>query len=111
MLFHCNRVSEAILTGSSEKKPTIRQKFLRILVLNLMQKLPKGRHSSSRFFSQEENLSFVYEKQKLIETIKQFPLNNKVLGGKHPLFGKMNTGQWGRFAWIHLDHHLRQFGV
>lgn len=29
----------------------------------------------------------------------------------HPLFGKLPGKQWGRLAYRHLDHHLRQFGV
>jgi hypothetical protein len=29
----------------------------------------------------------------------------------HPLFGPMTAKLWGRWAYLHLDHHLRQFGV
>ncbi|MEX2471842.1 MAG: DUF1569 domain-containing protein [Gemmatimonadota bacterium] len=29
----------------------------------------------------------------------------------HPLFGRMRRGEWGRWAWRHMDHHFRQFGV
>ena len=29
----------------------------------------------------------------------------------HPLFGKMIEGDWMRWAYLHMDHHLRQFGV
>ncbi|MEL6923130.1 MAG: DUF1569 domain-containing protein [Bacteroidota bacterium] len=29
----------------------------------------------------------------------------------HPFFGKMSAGQVGKFAFKHIDHHLRQFGV
>jgi len=28
----------------------------------------------------------------------------------HPLFGRMTTGEWGRWGYRHIDHHLRQFG-
>lgn len=31
--------------------------------------------------------------------------------GRHPAFGPLDVGGWGRLAWKHLDHHLRQFGV
>lgn len=31
--------------------------------------------------------------------------------GTHPLFGPLSRAQWGRLAWRHADHHLRQFGV
>ncbi len=29
----------------------------------------------------------------------------------HPLFGTMPTSAWLRFGYLHLDHHLRQFGL
>lgn len=29
----------------------------------------------------------------------------------HPVFGKMSPSQWLRWAYLHTDHHLRQFGV
>lgn len=33
--------------------------------------------------------------------------------GLHPhlAFGDLSPGEWGRWAWRHTDHHLRQFGV
>ncbi len=33
------------------------------------------------------------------------------VGFIHPFFGKMNSEQVSRFAYKHIDHHLRQFGV
>ena len=29
----------------------------------------------------------------------------------HPLFGGMSDVEWKRWAYLHADHHLRQFGV
>ncbi len=29
----------------------------------------------------------------------------------HPDFGEMSEGDWLRWAYLHMDHHLRQFGV
>jgi len=29
----------------------------------------------------------------------------------HPLFGSMSSGEWGRWGYRHVDHHLRQFGL
>jgi len=31
-------------------------------------------------------------------------------GGRHPFFGPLTPGGWGRLTWKHVDHHLRQFG-
>jgi Protein of unknown function (DUF1569) len=29
----------------------------------------------------------------------------------HPIFGRMSRRAWLRWAYLHTDHHLRQFGV
>ena len=34
------------------------------------------------------------------------------LGGqRHPMFGPMSEAAWLRWAYLHTDHHFRQFGV
>jgi Protein of unknown function (DUF1569) len=29
----------------------------------------------------------------------------------HPIFGTMSEGDWLRWGYLHMDHHLRQFGA
>jgi hypothetical protein len=29
----------------------------------------------------------------------------------HPIFGEMSDAQWMRWGYLHMDHHLRQFGA
>jgi hypothetical protein len=29
----------------------------------------------------------------------------------HPIFGKLTDAEWQRWGYLHLDHHLRQFGA
>ena len=31
-------------------------------------------------------------------------------GPTHPIFGNMSNTDWMRWAYLHMDHHLRQFG-
>jgi hypothetical protein len=31
--------------------------------------------------------------------------------GEHPLFGAMSEWEWMRWAYLHVDHHFRQFGL
>ncbi len=31
-------------------------------------------------------------------------------GPTHPIFGDMSDTDWMRWAYLHMDHHLRQFG-
>lgn len=30
---------------------------------------------------------------------------------RHPLWGRMSEWEWGRWGYLHTDHHLRQFGA
>jgi hypothetical protein len=32
-------------------------------------------------------------------------------GGGHPTFGPMSDAAWLRWGYLHMDHHLRQFGA
>ena len=32
-------------------------------------------------------------------------------GRAHPIFGPLSRRAWMRWAFLHMDHHLRQFGV
>jgi hypothetical protein len=32
-------------------------------------------------------------------------------GQSHPIFGKLSEAGWLRWGYLHMDHHLRQFGA
>jgi hypothetical protein len=32
-------------------------------------------------------------------------------GRSHPIFGKLSEAAWLRWGYLHMDHHLRQFGA
>jgi hypothetical protein len=32
-------------------------------------------------------------------------------GVPHPVFGRMSSSAWLRWGYLHMDHHLRQFGA
>jgi hypothetical protein len=45
----------------------------------------------------------------LIEQLAERP--SDAVWPPHPIFGKMSHAQWMRWAYLHADHHLRQFGA
>jgi hypothetical protein len=45
----------------------------------------------------------------LIEDVAGQP--RKLRGSVHPIFGRMSERTWLRWAYLHTDHHLRQFGT
>jgi len=54
--------------------------------------------------------SFEKEKEFFLRKLNQL-LNTNSFPAKHPLFGRMNKTQWGRWVYVHCDYHFVQFGV
>ncbi|PWU11536.1 MAG: hypothetical protein C5B51_02500 [Terriglobia bacterium] len=46
---------------------------------------------------------------RLVETFAEPPF--RFLRSAHPIFGSMREWEWLRWGFLHMDHHLRQFGV
>jgi hypothetical protein len=52
------------------------------------------------------------ERAAVRERVQQFEnLDPKLTWPEHPVFGMMSAKAWCVFAYRHMDHHLRQFGV
>jgi hypothetical protein len=51
----------------------------------------------------------VAELESLVDVMTAQP--SRMDGHVHPIFGRMSRGAWLRWAYLHMDHHLRQFGV
>ena len=48
----------------------------------------------------------------LAESVEQVATPGTIAEGHvHPLFGAMSREEWLRWGYLHMDHHLRQFGV
>ena len=55
---------------------------------------------------------FVSDVAKLVQRLEEFgtrPSNGT--WPRHPMFGAMSAGDWQRWAYLHTDHHLRQFSA
>ena len=64
-------------------------------------------------FIRNEPCDFEQSKAGLIQKINKFSeLGEKAIKTtKHPFFGEMTLQEWDRLQSMHLDHHLKQFGV
>lgn len=82
--------------------------------LMLMAKTPKGKAPTAPEIDQvrqagtppttwENDLALL---RQLLERIAKDPEPF----APHPLFGQMTRKQWGRMVYIHMDHHISQFG-
>jgi hypothetical protein len=56
-------------------------------------------------------VEFAYDKRMLEALIEQFARRTSSDMQPHPVFGRMSTDEWQRWGYLHLDHHLRQFGA
>ena len=56
---------------------------------------------------------FEKEKRELISIVKAFGETGPAIitNKRHPFFGEMTSDEWGSLHYIHLDHHLKQFGL
>ena len=117
MICHCadqlrlaNGTKQSIFVGNFML--TTLFKWLTLTVL----KAPKGKIETVKELKQGRGgtnpTNFDDDKKTLIDLIRNFnesfKTNKTVM---HPAFGKMNHWQYGRLAYVHLDHHLNQFGV
>jgi len=46
-----------------------------------------------------------------VEALLELIATRKDAWPLHPIFGRMSEADWLRWAYIHTDHHLRQFGA
>lgn len=113
MMFHCLKINNEILKGKqTDNKPTIKQKLIKAVGLKLLTKFPKGIQTGSRYLGTEtDTADFDKVKNDLIESINRAAKYKDSIYGNHPFFGPLNTLEWRRFIWMHMDHHLRQFLV
>ena len=51
----------------------------------------------------------VAQLEALLESVAS--LAGSAIQRAHPIFGRMSETAWLRWGYLHVDHHLRQFGV
>ena len=56
-------------------------------------------------------VEFSRDERQLEALIEQFVQRTGADFQPHPMFGRLTTEEWQRWGYLHLDHHLRQFGV
>jgi hypothetical protein len=55
---------------------------------------------------------FETDREQLMELLNRFARQPRDFQWMpHPIFGEMNDAEWLRWGYLHMDHHLRQFGA
>ena len=114
MLKHCRLWEEMIHQNQVFKGPLIGRLIGRLILKNVL-KTPEFRKNSPtipEMVVTETNINLNEERRQLITLVNSYPQYNWPDNSFiHPFFGKMTREQIGILVWLHLDHHLRQFGV
>lgn len=64
-------------------------------------------------FIRKDRYDFEHTKTELIAKFNTFAQlgHASIKSKKHPFFGEMNYDEWDKLHAMHLEHHLKQFGV
>jgi len=114
MAAHLADVAEAVLKRRSFSAPTRRpSRVTRLLVLYLPIRWPRniktGADPASALLAPE---AFEADRSRAITTLMELAkAPADALVSDHPIFGPMTRTDWHRWAFLHVDHHLRQFGL
>lgn len=118
MLCHCtDQIRLALAQKSATETASWFNRNVAIHIALLLPKIPKG-FTAPIDMSQDEGglgtkpTSFANDQQLLLTAIDEFL--KKPAGyvfSAHPDYGPLSRNRYGRFIYLHLDHHLRQFGV
>ncbi len=56
-------------------------------------------------------LDFAADLAQVVALLEHFSKSRNIDWRPHPLFGRMTEAEWLRWGYLHVDHHLRQFGL
>jgi hypothetical protein len=114
MLAHCSVTMEVSLGDK-----TMRQAFIGKLIGKQAKKrvlsgkqLGKNMPTDKAYVVQDDR-DLELERRRLAGYIDRFQTGGPegCTKGPHSFFGKMTPEEWAALNYVHLDHHLRQFGV
>jgi hypothetical protein len=112
MLKHANETI-IVAFGETEVKVNFVLRFLgRILKKNAFNKGFGKNSPTAKEFIFTEHYDFNEVKTELIKNFSRFTEGHQsITVMNHPFWGKMTYDDWNKLMWIHIDHHLKQFGV
>ncbi|HEY0978382.1 MAG TPA: DUF1569 domain-containing protein [Flavobacteriales bacterium] len=103
-----------VATGDLKLKRTLLGKMLGgYFKKQILAKGFRPNTTTDKAFVVADQRQFEAERAKLTELIQNFSAKGPagITKDPHPFFGPMTEEEWDKMQWMHLDHHLRQFGV
>lgn len=114
MLSHCQAPID-LAFGTTTLKANFLMQLIGKRFKNKILNSPEFKKNSptAPSFIRTQECNFEENKKQLIQKISQFAsLGPKAIHNyKHPFFGEMSIAEWDKLQTMHIDHHLKQFGV
>lgn len=113
MVSHLGDASEAAL-GRRPFSPAIRppSRLMKVVALSLPMRWPRGIKSGADPAAKTLPVTeFPADLERATSSLRQLAATSSGLAERHPIFGTMSDADWHRWAYLHTDHHLRQFGL
>jgi hypothetical protein len=116
MLKHLRNAHEVALGEKSmpdESKPIIRD-ILYFVIARLLTTWPGGRIKAPDYWSPPADFDFEGERKGLLGAMTRFVDSLEKSPDKatvHPMLGPLTQRKWSQLNGVHINHHMRQFGV
>jgi len=115
MALHLGDASAAVLKqGPFSAKPRSGPSgLLRFVVLYLLPRMPRGvKTGADPAAAIVKPAAFPQDLERAVTLLQQLAAAAPgALVDRHPILGPMTRAHWMRWAFLHTDHHLRQFGL
>ncbi len=113
MLVHLGDGAQAALGNKPFSAPARKpSKLLKWVALRAPLRWPRGVKSGAEPARVEVSaVTFEKDRQRAIDGLAALAAPDAATVSTHPIFGPMDRTDWQRWAYLHTDHHLRQFGV
>jgi hypothetical protein len=115
MLCHLGDAFDAVMGDrpASTRETLLTRTVVKFVALRTPVPWPKGSPTLQEldpFVGGTQPADFERDRQRAVRALQRFaePASPRA---RHPIFGAMTRDEWAMWAFGHVDHHLRQFGV
>jgi hypothetical protein len=99
--------------AASDARPGLPRGLYKWAALRLPMKWPRGVPTVPEMeqgVGGSSPTEFDADRRVLVQLMERFAESSATNRPAHPIFGQMTKAEWMRWGYLHVDHHLRQFG-